>query len=76
MPAFALILAAGFSSRMTPHFKPMRHNASPEKIAGLISRIEEVLRREEIDIQLYTGNEIYYHSEAVLKIEEKRKKKI
>lgn len=56
---------------MTPHFKPMRHNASPEKIAGLISRIEEVLRREKIDIQLYTGNEIYYHSEAVLKIEEK-----
>ncbi|MCU6745660.1 protein-tyrosine-phosphatase [Suilimivivens aceti] len=50
---------------LTPHYKPMHHNASPATIRRLISEIEEKLKEEKIEIQLYPGNEIYYHSEAV-----------
>lgn len=57
---------------LTPHFKPMRHNAGPEKIAVLIGQMEAKLKEEKIDIQLYPGNELYYHSEMVSRIEEKQ----
>lgn len=57
---------------LTPHFKPMRRSASPEKIAEMINRMEELLEKEKIAIQLYPGNEIYYHSEATVILEEKK----
>ena len=57
---------------LTPHFKPMRHNASPEGIKKLISKMEEALKREGIEIQLYSGNEIYYYSEVVSQLEEQK----
>lgn len=57
---------------LTPHFKPMRHNAGPEKIATLIGQMEAKLKEEKIDIQLYPGNELYYHSEMVSRLEEKQ----
>lgn len=57
---------------LTPHYKPMRHNASPGKIAQMITHLDEQLKKEGIDIQLLAGNEIYYHSEAVTKLEEKK----
>lgn len=50
---------------LTPHYKPVHHNASPATIRRLISEMEEKLAEEKIDIRLYPGNEIYYHSEAV-----------
>lgn len=55
---------------LTPHHKPMHHNASPARIADMIAKTKEVLDKERIDIQLYAGNEIYYHSEAVERLEE------
>lgn len=55
---------------MTPHHKPMRHNASPQKILQMIGQMEEMLQEAGIHIQLYPGNEIYFHSDAPVKLEE------
>ncbi len=57
---------------LTPHYKPMRHNAGPPRIADMITRAREMLAEEGIDIQLYAGNEIYYHSDAVNVLDEGR----
>ncbi len=50
---------------LTPHNKPGHHNASPEKIKQLTIRLEKQIIREGLDIQLYTGGEIYYRDGIV-----------
>lgn len=50
---------------LTPHYKPMHHNASPDTVQRLIRKMEEKLAEEGINIRLHPGNEIYYHSEAI-----------
>lgn len=57
---------------LTPHNKPMHHNASPEKIGSLTDELQEAANKKEIAIRLYVGNEIYYRSN-ILEILEERK---
>lgn len=56
----------------TPHNKPGRHNAGPEKIASLIRELEGEMEKEGIPVRLYPGNELYYRSSLPEEIEEKR----
>ena len=55
---------------LTPHYKPMHHNAGPEKIRALREELQEAADREGLRIQLYQGNEFYYHSGIFQKLEE------
>lgn len=57
---------------VTPHNKPGRHNASPEKIDSLISMLEKAMKKNEISIRLYPGNELYYRSSLTEEIGENR----
>lgn len=57
---------------LTPHNKPMHYNAGPEKIRSLTDELQEAADRAGIKIRLYTGNEIYYRSD-ILEILEQRK---
>lgn len=61
-----------YSIILTPHNKPMHHNASPEKIRSLTDEVQEAANKKEIAIRLYVGNEIYYRSN-ILEILEERK---
>lgn len=47
---------------LTPHNKPGRHNADHTQIASLTEKLKEEMAKENIDIELYPGNEIYYRS--------------
>ncbi len=57
---------------LTPHHKPMHHNAGPEKIRSLTKKLQEAADKEKIKIRLYVGNEIYYHSSILETLEEGR----
>ncbi len=57
---------------LTPHNKPSHHNGSPEKIKGLIKNLQENTGREGIDITFHTGNEIYYGSSMIEKLDGRR----
>ena len=48
----------------TPHFKAGHHNASPERVKKLAAELQERVRREGINVSIYTGNEIMYFGEA------------
>lgn len=61
-----------YSIILTPHNKPMHHNASPEKIRSLTDELQEAANKKEIVIRLYVGNEIYYRSN-ILEILDERK---
>lgn len=50
---------------LTPHNKPMHHNASPDTIRELAKKMQMDISKEGIDITLYTGNEIYYRSDIL-----------
>ena len=54
---------------VTPHNKPMRHNAGQEKINELIAQLTAQMKREKIEIAFYPGNELYYCDELVEKLE-------
>ncbi|MBD5463096.1 MAG: hypothetical protein HDR24_08580 [Lachnospiraceae bacterium] len=55
---------------LTPHNKPMHHNASPGTIQNLIKKLEMELLHSKVEIQLYAGNEIYYRSDILEMLEE------
>lgn len=57
---------------LTPHHKPMRHNAKAEKIRALTGQLQEKAGQAGMEIKLYTGNEFYYSSEMVRELEEKQ----
>lgn len=57
---------------LTPHYKPGRRNADPQKICLLISKLLQEIEKEERDVKLYSGNEFYYHDGMFRKLEEKR----
>lgn len=57
---------------VTPHNKPMHHNAGREKIEQLIQLLETRMRQEGIAIELYPGNELYYREELAERIEQGR----
>ncbi len=54
---------------MTPHNKPMHKNAGPAKIERMTQQLQECLKKEKIDLQLYTGNELYYRSDVLEELE-------
>lgn len=54
---------------VTPHFKPGRHNASPEKIRFLIDKLCMEAEGEGMDMELYPGNEFYYHDGIFTELE-------
>ncbi|MDE7445684.1 MAG: hypothetical protein K2N15_08310 [Lachnospiraceae bacterium] len=55
---------------LTPHNKPMRHNASPATIQNLIKKLEEEALHRGIEIRLYAGNEVYYRSDILETLED------
>lgn len=55
---------------LTPHYKPMHHNASPDGIAKLIEQLNTALMKEKIHMELYVGNELYYSSDIVSLLDE------
>lgn len=50
---------------LTPHYKPMRHNSSPDRVEDVLYELEERKQAAGISVQLYLGNEIYYSSEVI-----------
>lgn len=57
---------------VTPHYKPGRHNASPEKIHSLIEKLCREAEKEEMKVELYPGNEFYYHDGIFGELDEDR----
>lgn len=57
---------------LTPHHKPMHYSAGLRAIKSLTEELQNMADREEIEIRLYTGNEIYYRSD-ILEILKERK---
>lgn len=56
---------------LTPHYKPMRHNARPETVRQALYQLEELRDAAEISIRLHLGNEIYYGSDVIEALREK-----
>lgn len=50
---------------VTPHHKPMHHNVNRAKMQRLIVALQEQMQKENVEIELYTGNELYYREELV-----------
>lgn len=57
---------------LTPHNKPAHHNAGPEKIKQLMQNLQDKARGEGMDIIFHTGNEMYYGSDMIEKLDEGR----
>ncbi len=57
---------------VTPHYKPGRHNASPEKIRFLIEKLRQEAEKEGMEVKLYPGNEFYYHDGMFQELDEDR----
>lgn len=53
----------------TPHFMPGRRNASPETIRNKAKRLQAYIEEQGYDMQVYTGNEIYYNGDVTEKLE-------
>ena len=49
---------------LTPHHKPMHHNVSPDHNNKYRQRLQEAADKLGIQVQLYSGNEIYYSDET------------
>ncbi len=47
---------------LTPHYKPWHRNTDHIEIRDKVAQLQERMRQEEIDVRLYTGGELYYHS--------------
>lgn len=48
---------------VTPHFMPEHRNPAKEKILEKLTQLQMYAEKKEYDIQLFPGNEIYYHEE-------------
>lgn len=57
---------------VTPHNKPMHHNAGKERIGELIEQLTIQMKRQNIQIDLYPGSELWYCDELVEKLERKQ----
>lgn len=53
----------------TPHHMPEAKNASPETIARKVAELQQYADEQHYDMEILTGNEIYYYSEAVDKLD-------
>lgn len=54
----------------TPHFMPEGRHPSPEKLYDLMDELREYVYLRQYGMEIYGGNEIYYHEEAVKLLEE------
>lgn len=54
---------------LTPHYKPMHHNADKKELLMLTDKLREKVEEEGLEIKFYNGNELYYHSEALAELE-------
>lgn len=48
----------------TPHYMPGRRNAAPETVRRLAEKLQDYVQRKGYQMEIYTGNEIYYHDDA------------
>lgn len=48
----------------TPHYMPEGRHPSPETLGGLLEALREYACLRQYDMEIYGGNEIYYHQEA------------
>ena len=55
---------------VTPHYKEGSHNADPDRILDLIDEAQELAERENINIRLFPGNEIYFFEDIDSALEE------
>lgn len=56
----------------TPHYKPGRRHAGPEKIRFLTEKLCREAEKEGMEMKLYPGNEFYYHEEIFPELEKDR----
>lgn len=54
----------------TPHYMPEGRHPSPETLHRLTEELREYIYMRQYDMELYEGNEIYYHQEASELLEE------
>ena len=54
---------------LTPHQKPDRHCVSVEGTYKRIAVLQDTLRQNHIDIKLYPGSELLYHSELTERLD-------
>ncbi len=54
---------------LTPHHKPMHHNVSPKHNAAYRQRLQDVARDNGVNVNLYSGNEVYYSDETQADLE-------
>ena len=54
---------------LTPHSKPWHRHRSCAEVASGVARLRELLQEERLDIQLYTGNELFYRSGLLEELE-------
>lgn len=57
---------------LTPHYKPMRHNARPETVRRALYQLENLKDAAGISTRLYLGNEIYYSSDMINALREEK----
>lgn len=55
---------------LTPHYKPMRRNMSPDGVKKILHELEEEKQAAGISVRLHLGNEIYYSSEVISALRE------
>lgn len=54
----------------TPHYMPEDYHPSPQKLRSLADELREYAYMRQYDMEIYEGNEIYYHQEAVELLEQ------
>jgi len=54
----------------TPHYMPDGKNADPEMIQARVAKLQKYVDEMQYQMQIYTGNEIYFHGEAADLLEE------
>lgn len=54
----------------TPHYHYSRGNAEPKEIRTLVSRLQELVDGEGMDLKIYPGNELYYSHDLLQKVKE------
>ena len=55
---------------VTPHFMPEGKNATPEIIGARVDKLQAYADGKHYDMNMYTGNEIYFHEEAIELLEQ------
>lgn len=54
----------------TPHHMPEGKNASPETIGKRVAQLQSYVDEKQLNMKIYTGNEIYFYGEAADMLDE------